>query len=164
MLSKTQKQLYWREWSAVAKALQAAGKPATSEDRHNLHSQALGKDKSMTDFTNTDLDKVLGEFRAITRPDDLSGQISQAKQSRKRKLYVILQQMPERLAKVITIPEGVHPNLAAENYIAKILQDRFKVADPLHLTDDQLTQLLATLNQRLKGNGSKYQTSSRNYR
>lgn len=85
-MTARQRTLYWREWQAVRRVYPDA-------DRHELHVQSLGRDKSSSAFTNDDLDKVLATFRAISRPDDLDGQIRQVQQPLTRALYALDQAM-----------------------------------------------------------------------
>lgn len=85
-MTARQRTLYWREWQAVLRVYPEA-------DRHELHVQSLGKDKSSSDFSNADLDKVLATFRAITRPSDLDGQLRQVHQPETRALYALDQAM-----------------------------------------------------------------------
>ncbi|MDP2228562.1 MAG: hypothetical protein Q8J78_13920 [Moraxellaceae bacterium] len=85
-MSPAQINLYFREWGAVRKHYTSTGidpKLADSK-RHELHRRALGCMKSSKDFTNADLDKVLGVFRAITSPADLGAQLRQLDQSEER--------------------------------------------------------------------------------
>lgn len=81
-MSPAQTSLYFREWGAVRRHYTEAGIDPKLADakRHELHQKALGYRKSSKDFTNAEFDKVLGVFRAITRPDDLSAQLRQMDQ------------------------------------------------------------------------------------
>lgn len=83
-MTKSQIAKYWREWAAVKRKI---GDEATDELRHELHTKALGQDKSSRQFTNADFDKVLGEFRVLSRPADLDAQLAQMNQHRKRLLW-----------------------------------------------------------------------------
>lgn len=76
-MKAAQTALYFREWGAVRRHFIAAGLDPKQADakRHALHVRALGAGKSSKDFSNLDLDKVLGVFRAITRPADLNAQL-----------------------------------------------------------------------------------------
>lgn len=85
-MTAKQRTLYWREWQSVLRVYPDA-------DRHELHVQSLGKDKSSSAFTNDDLDKVLATFRAISHPDDFSGQLRQVQQPVTRALYGLDQTM-----------------------------------------------------------------------
>ena len=107
-MTKPQTTLYFREWGAVRKA-------DPSADRHALHAQALGADKSSKDFTNRDLDKVLGAFRAISRPADLAAQIDRSDQPRKRLLWRINSTL-KLLALYVEDAEG---------YVKSIMRDKF---------------------------------------
>lgn len=122
MITKKQDWLYWREWGAVRKVDPAA-------DRHALHAQALGADKSHKDFSNADLDKVLGVFRAISDASNLNAQLRQAGQERFRLKFSI-------------------GKLAPASYTAAICQDRFGTRDLDELTIEQLLQVRITLSAR----------------
>jgi hypothetical protein len=76
-MNAAQTSLYFREWSAVRRHFIARGiDPKLADNkRHELHVKALGRAMSSKDFRNADLDKVLGVFRAITRPGDLNAQL-----------------------------------------------------------------------------------------
>jgi hypothetical protein len=86
-MTPAQTALYFREWGKVRAVLLVKGIDPKQADakRHALHKKALGADKSSKDFTNADLDKVLAEFYAITRPGDLGVQLRQQEQVFARK-------------------------------------------------------------------------------
>jgi hypothetical protein len=91
-MTKRQISLYWREWQAAKQALvrdQGLLPSEAERERHRIHMEELGADKSSANLSNTDLDKVLAGFRAISRPDDLEGQIRQQDQPRIRLIYAI---------------------------------------------------------------------------
>jgi hypothetical protein len=85
-MSPAQTALYFREWGAVRAHYTARGIDPKQADakRHELHRKALGLDKSSKDFTNSDLDKVLAVFWAITKPADLNAQLRQQDQAEGR--------------------------------------------------------------------------------
>jgi len=128
-MTARQNSFYFREWGSVRAACKAHGWPVP--DRHELHVRALGYDRSHLDFSNEDLDKVLAEFRAISRPDDLAGQLRQRDQPRLRLLYRIRQ-------------------LAPEPYWQAIARDKFGTADEASLGVEQLRQLVMTLTARAR--------------
>ena len=128
-MTASQNCLYFREWGNVRAVCKAQAWPVP--DRHELHARALGFDKSHLDFTNEDLDKVLAEFLAISRPDDLAGQLRQQDQPRRRLLYTIR-------------------HLAPEPYWRAIARDKFGTDDETRLDLVQLTQLRITLAARVK--------------
>lgn len=110
-LSRAQVALYWREWSACKAVRKARGLCITDEARHALHREALGQDKSMTAFSNRDLDRVLAIFRTFSRPDDLSSQLRAEEQPNARKedclgqAYEVLDEL-ELLGKTFAAPDG----------------------------------------------------------
>ena len=133
IMTPRQTALYFREWANVRATCQRNGYP--TPDRHALHAQALGHDKSSKHFTNTDLDRVLAEFLAITRPDSLSHQLRQHDQPRIRLIYSIQQ-------------------LAPETYWSAIANDKFGTADLNQLDLQQLQHLRITLAARLSPRNS----------
>jgi hypothetical protein len=133
-MSPKQNSLYWREWSAVRKKL-AADPSAPAADRHALHIEALGADKSHHAFTNTDFDKVLAAFRAVTRPADLDAQLRQINQDRTRTLHAI--------------QRHDHP------YIAAIALERFQTSDYTQLPTPKLKLLAMTLTERRRAKARK---------
>ncbi len=120
-MTPKQNNLYWREWSAAHKADPKA-------DRHQLHVEALGHDKSHLDFTNDDFDKVLGAFRAISRPGDLNAQLRQIRGQHRRALYIL-----ERLMRQLGVDR---------NYVQAVI-DQMQIEHPTaftrHPTLDDLT-------------------------
>jgi hypothetical protein len=91
-MTSKQSALYWREWQAAKQALvihQGLLPSEADAERHKIHLVELGSDKSSAAFTNADLDKVLAGFRAISRPDDLDGQLRQSDQPHRRLVWAI---------------------------------------------------------------------------
>jgi hypothetical protein len=109
-MTPKQTSLYWREWAAVRAAQPDA-------DRHDLHHQALGAPKSSKEFTNRDLDLVLGVFRAISDPGSLKPQLRQENQERAR-LEHRLSEITQCLGVYVEDPAG---------YVAQVVQDRCSV-------------------------------------
>ncbi len=89
------------------------------------------RDKSHLDFTNEDFDRVLAEFRAVSRPDDLAAQLRQHAQPRTRLLYTIMR-------------------LAPEPYWQAVARDKFGTTDLDNLDLEQLRQLRITLAARAR--------------
>lgn len=110
MMTAAQQSLYFREWGYVRKV-----KP--DADRHQLHIEALGIDKSSKLFKNHDLDRVLAVFRTISRPASMTSQLRQLGQRRERMLYKIDEHI-RCLALYV-------PNAPA--YADQILRERFHV-------------------------------------
>lgn len=106
-MTEKQDSLYWREWGKVTRACKRDGVPAP--DRHALHGQALGQDKSHAKFTNADFDKVLAVFRAWSQPGDIRAQMRQEEQP--------LIRLRHRIGELSQGNEGL---------VAKLLHDRFK--------------------------------------
>lgn len=142
-MNPKQQSLYFREWGYVRGYCKAKRLP--EPDRHDLHVQALGMDKSSKDFTNEDLDKVLAVFRAVHQPANLNAQLRQLRQPRKRAEFPF----PE-LLKLLGLYIG-----DPEAYVAEICHDKFRAgvrpADWRALSDVQLQHLRYTLNRCLNG-------------
>jgi hypothetical protein len=148
MISKKQDSLYWREWAAAKKFCASLDLP--EPDRHQLHTQALGADKSHKDFTNADLDKVLAAFRAISDPANVQAQLRQIDQPRTRLLYAINRlsaQLSVQLAGPDSQPSTLNPQLGG--YASAISLDKFGTSDLTTLAEPQLEQLRNTLASRL---------------
>jgi hypothetical protein len=107
-MTKAQTQLYFREWASVRKA-----KP--DADRHALHIAALGVDKSSKAFSNSDFDRVLGVFRAISQPGNLNAQLRQSEQVRHR--------LEHRLSEILQCL-GLYVDDPCV-YVAKVMADKF---------------------------------------
>lgn len=155
MLTEKQDRLYWREWGAAVRACKSRGQAVPL--RQDCHARALGREKSHLDFTNPDLDKVLGVFRAIIKPSDLNGQLRQEKQACARLLYKITVEQVALLA-LFTDHRVDDKQMAAENYILSIFKDRrdlsggFKLPSFMSLTQldsSRLTLLRNTLAARI---------------
>ena len=127
-MTTKQNSLYWGEWGAMVRYCKANNLPAP--DRHALHAAALGADRSHLSFTNEDFDRVLAEFRAHSRPADVSAQLRQLAMPRIRLKYAINALAP------------------ASEYWGKIARDRFGTDDLDALSIEQLTQLRTTLANR----------------
>jgi hypothetical protein len=138
-MTKLQNSLYFREWGRVRAACVQQGFPMP--DRHALHVRALGHDMSHLDFSNDDFDKVLAEFRAISRPSDVGAQLRQQDQPRRRLLYTIRR-------------------LAPEPYRRAIAEDKFGTVDLALLSLEQLRQLLITLAARAQSRQRREASSS----
>lgn len=109
-------------------------------DRHELHRRALGANKSSKLFTNRDLDRVIAEFRSISRPSSLGAQIRQLNQEKTRLLWNITNRQSALLAACMDAPDEMQRRFAAETYIASVARDKFGTAD--------LTQLSAEADQK----------------
>jgi hypothetical protein len=133
-MTQKQKWLYINEWNDAKKA-----GALKESDRHALHIKALGEDKSSKDFSNDDLDKVLAEFRAISKPDSLNDQIRQQEQNRTRLDHRIADQI-KCLALFVEDPD---------KYLRLIFRDRFHVEQVDDLTDTDLGLLRNTISARL---------------
>jgi hypothetical protein len=125
-------------------------------DRHELHREALGEDKSSKAFTNRDLDLVLAEFRGVYDPDNLAPQMGPAEQRRRRMLWLIRNQKLTELARALfpeTDDEGAEGErltaaakvIRAKQYIGAIMKNKFKVLDLEDLTEGQLQLLVVDI-------------------
>lgn len=116
-MTKAQTMLYFREWAAVRRACKAAAAPEPA--RHELHLRALGVEKSSKVFTNADFDRVLAEFRAISQPANVTGQVRQLRQPRAR-----LEMSMEEILRCIGVYVG-----DVEAYAGSICLERFGTPD-----------------------------------
>lgn len=92
-LSKAQIGLHWRLWARV-KAIQMPGretwtKHEEDQRRREIYTQALGDEKSLTEFDNDDFDKVKAAMLAIVEPGNLNAQLHALNGQRKRLLFGI---------------------------------------------------------------------------
>lgn len=136
-MTMKQNALYWSEWSLAKKA----GHLSECE-RHTIHIEALGEDKSHKDFANEDFDKVLAAFRAISRPTSLNSQVRQIEQPRTRLLNRIADQ-----TKCLEL--FLAGGRSGTDYLRLILRDRFHVEQIDDLNDADLGLLRNTLSARL---------------
>lgn len=107
-MSPKQKARYWVEFGRIRKL-------HPEIDRHALHVQALGKDKSSKAFTNQDVDKIFGMFAAILQPGSLNAQVRQIKMPDTRLRYKIRQQI-QLLGVLVDNPVG---------YAVAVMKDKF---------------------------------------
>lgn len=148
-INAAQNALYWREWGYVTKACKKHN--FRLPDRHELHIKALGADKSHAAFTNKDLDKVLAEFRALSQPTSVTGQVRQIRQPATRILHLIKFEYRATLAVLLPIKygkvtltevrkgEGKNecPNFyLADTYLKSVLTNRFKTDDVKDLNQE----------------------------
>jgi hypothetical protein len=139
-MTPKQNALYWREWGAVVRYCRAKG--LVVPDRHDMHLSALGAHRSHLAFTDDDFDKVLAEFRAHSRPDDVGAQLRQLSQPRIRLKYAINSMAQGR------------------NYWIRIARDRFGTEDLDALSAEQLTQLRMTLENRRRAQRRQQRASA----
>lgn len=108
-MTQKQDRLYWREWGKVTRYCKEHDQEIP--DRHELHVQAIGRDKSHKDFNNEDLDKVLAVFRALSEPWNLNAQIRQDNQPRIRLVYRIKKLAPEAYRESVMMARWGHTRL-----------------------------------------------------
>ena len=140
-LSPKQIALHWRTWAAVCR--EQGWKSGNDEKRHAAYLVALGQDKSLTDFNNRDLDRVLAQFRVLMNPDNVTAQVAVAS-------YRAGEDQGERKRLLFRIEQ-----LAPQAYTAAICRDRFDTADLGNLGIKELTQLRDTLVNRKVTNNRK---------
>jgi len=143
-MTPAQTMLYFREWGAVRKHYTGQGIDPKQADakRHELHRRALGVMKSSKDFTNADLDKVLGVFRAITQPGNLEAQLRQLDQAEKR-FSALLDRARDLASRCVSKPglEG--------RYLDGMALKIFGPAQYHLLNETQLGQLCGILQRRI---------------
>jgi Protein of unknown function (DUF1018) len=145
-MNPAQTSLYFREWGAVRKHYLTNGIDPKQADakRHELHRKALGEMKSSKDFTNLDLDKVLGVFRAITQPANLNAQLRQLDQPEQRAAAAL------RRAQDLTVSLGIVDPGRENNYLRGIATKVFQNDDIFALSAEQLQQIIGMLYRRRK--------------
>lgn len=149
-MTAAQQSLYFFEWGQARKWFLAHGIDPKQADakRHSLHKKALGVDKSSKDFSNADLDKVLGVFRAVSRPGDFNAQMDIQEQPAdrhkelmeqcRRAAWEMYNQGDNRLAK--TEMQNRYIAGTARNVIGK---------EPADCTDAELAKVLGCLRRRV---------------
>lgn len=130
-MTKAQTSLYWRTWSKVRKTLIELGgysKEDADAERHEIHRQALGSDKSSSSLNNRDLDAILDHFRTyLTLADGPTTGPSRAEvQPCKRLIWAIEQ---------TGLPEA---------YLAAIARDQFHTSEWRKLNLSELTKFRFT--------------------
>ena len=141
-MTKAQDKWYWREWGKVVRYCKAHDMAVP--DRHDLHTRALGADKSHLLFDDDDFDDILSAFLSISEPDNLEAQVSLANMRKTRRVYAC-----RRNALKAVGPAG------AENYIGSICQDKFHTSDWECLDLERLRQLRDTLAARASSHKKK---------
>lgn len=130
-MTKAQNSLYWRTWSKVRKTLIEMGgySPADADaERHEIHRQALGADKSSKEITNRDLDAILDHFQSylVLAEGPTTGPARTESQPVKRLIYAIQQ---------TGLPEP---------YLESIARDQFGTSDWRSLDEARLAKLRFT--------------------
>jgi hypothetical protein len=97
-LSKSQQAMHWSLWKRVKAKLMPGRSTWTKHEedqrRHELYVQALGEEKSLTQFTNDDLDQVKAAMLAIVEPGNLKAQLAAINGQRTRLLFGIRRLAP----------------------------------------------------------------------
>lgn len=125
--------LYHMVWQAAEIIALRHSRAVRPEDlRHGCHLVALGKDKSSTDFTNSELDRVVTLFRVLTDPDDLDAIIAWSNP-----------EVAERQRMVLWVK-----NKCVPAYAHKLCRELFGTDDYATLEPKSLHELVATLKQR----------------
>lgn len=130
-MTKAQSSLYWRTWSKVRKVLIEMGgysKEDADAERHEIHRQALGNDKSSTALNNRDLDAILDHFQS----------------------YLVLADGPRKgptraeTQPVSRLIWAINQTGLPEPYIESIARDQFGTSDWRALNEAQLSKLRFT--------------------
>lgn len=130
-MTAAQTNKYWQLWGRVRKALTELGdfsKADADAERHNIHREALGKEKSSKDLTNADLDKIYDAFDAVLVIFDGPGDHDRAATGPVKRLLWAIDQL------------GLD-----EPYIASIARDTFKTEVWRDLDEKHLTRFRYTL-------------------
>ena len=132
-MTAKQSATYWRKWGRVRKVLIELGefsKEDADAQRHEIHREALGAEKSSKDLTNRDLDKIFDAFDAVLVMVDGPGKGDRTEQPRKRLVWAI-----------------EHTGLEAA-YLAKLCADKHGHDDWRSLPMDDLEKFRFTANAR----------------
>jgi hypothetical protein len=81
-MTTKQIKFYWQEWAKVRRVNPEA-------DRHALHVEALGYDKSALKLDNGEFDRVLATFRAVSRAADIDEQVRLLNGARDRERWAL---------------------------------------------------------------------------
>jgi len=144
-MTPKQTALYFREWGYVRGYCTRHRLP--EPDRHALHRQALGYDRSSKVFTNAEFDQVLAVFRGVSMPGSVNSQVRQLNEPRTRDLGKV-----EELLKCI----GLYVE-DARAYALEIVRDTVNrgsvhAVTPIEdLPGWQLKKLIMDLSRRLNG-------------
>lgn len=146
-MTPRQTALYFREWGYVRGYCKRHRLP--EPDRHALHIQALGADKSSKVFSNEEFDRVLAVFRAVHQPANINAQLRQLGEPRTRKLGKI-----RELLRCLAL---YHPN--PEAYALSIIRDTSKATSIEDLSDEidgpsetsQIDRLIMDLSRAVNG-------------
>lgn len=125
--------LYQRIWTiALERAAAAASTPTGDSFRHACHLVAFGKDKSSSQLTNRELDRILALFKLLADPDDLAATLAwnNADESARKRLLWYLR------------------NECVESYVVEICRQKFGTDDWEALDYADLRQLHMTLKNR----------------
>lgn len=143
-MTAAQTAMYFSLWGRVRDFYRAKGVDPKQCDakRHELHRKALGADKSSTDFTNADLDKVKAVFLAIVEPGNLVAQLNQLDQAGKR--HSDLMERARELASRCVSKPGLEGN-----YLDGMARKIFGPAQYHLLDEKQLAQLCGILERRI---------------
>lgn len=133
-MTSKQESLYWRKWSSVC--AEQGWKNSDTDMRHSIHAAALGKNKSHKDFNNADFDRVLAWFNKLIQPDSLDPQLSMDQ-------YQAGEDPGERRRLIYRIG-----TLADPAYALSICRSMYQTGNFDDLTNDQLSNLRDTLNNR----------------
>jgi hypothetical protein len=154
-MSPAQTKLYFREWNGVRMMLRRQGVEAKECDarRHELHQQALGYQRSSKDFTNDELDRVLAEFRALTRPADLEAQLGAQAQPARRGMWKVRQLCAE-LGRGVEYASGIARRMNQEGRLGSADLEQLAAGD-LRKVIIALEQQRRRMNQESKKAGKE---------
>lgn len=133
-MTPKQQGLYFRKWGRVRSALLEFGGFSAQQaelERHAIHLEALGEDKSSKDFNNRDLDAVLDAFEdRLVILDGPRKERRSETQARARRIFAI---------EALGVPDA---------YIQKLARDQFHTSDWKQLSFTQLDRLRYTVTAR----------------
>jgi hypothetical protein len=135
-MTAAQTKKYWQLWGRVRKALTELGdfsKADADAERHAIHREALGCERSSKDFKNRDVDAVFDAFERILVVFDGPGTHDRAETQPTARLVWAIEQL------------GLD-----EPYLQAIARDQFKTDAWRSLTERQLTRFRYTCTARAR--------------
>lgn len=138
-MTSCQKRYYFSLWGKCRKVLISRGysPKEADEERHQIHLETLGIDKSSKDLTNADFSKIIAAFKATIHPDDLQAQLDAQSEESRRYIY------------------GIRKAGFPEPYIIAISRDKFGTDDWQKLGLKELRLLRITLAARARSKAAK---------
>lgn len=125
--------VYQGIWNLAEHWARAEGRALRPDDfRHACHAQALGRDKSSSDLSNDETDRVVALFSLLTDPEDLRATMTWMSPDEGRRKRILW---------------WINHN-CVESYVVEVCREKFGTDEPATLHFSQLQQLHITLRNR----------------